>query len=100
MIYDNRLLKVICAPHVSEKTSAVMEKNNILVLKVDKKATKAAIKQAILQLFEVKVKEIHTIIVKGKTKRHGKRIGFRSNWKKAYITLYEGQNFTLINGAK
>ena len=88
MIREERLLKVLRAPHVSEKASTAMEKSNTIVLKVAKDATKA----------EVEV--VNTLVVKGKVKRHGQRIGRRSDWKKAYVTLKEGQNLDFVGGAE
>lgn len=100
MIREERLLKVLTAPHVSEKASTAMEKHNTIVLKVAKDATKAEIKAAVQKLFEVEVNEVRTLLVKGKTKRHGQRIGRHSDWKKAYVTLKEGQNLDFIGGAE
>lgn len=57
-------------------------KSNTIVLKVAKDATKAEIKAAVQKLFEVEVKGVNTLLVKGKTKRHGQRIARRSDWKK------------------
>jgi large subunit ribosomal protein L23 len=98
MIREERLLKILRAPHVSEKASAAMEKHNTIVLKLE--ATKAEIKAAVHKLFEVEVIDVRTLVVKGKTKRHGQRIGRRSDWKKAYVTLKEGQNMDFIGGAE
>ncbi|EEY8845968.1 50S ribosomal protein L23 [Escherichia coli] len=98
MIREERLLKVLRAPHVSEKASTAMEKSNTIVLKVAKDATKAEIKAAVQKLFEVEV--VNTLVVKGKVKRHGQRIGRRSDWKKAYVTLKEGQNLDFVGGAE
>nr|6FU8_C Chain C, 50S ribosomal protein L23 [Escherichia coli O157:H7] len=81
MIREERLLKVLRAPHVSEKASTAMEKSNTIVLKVAKDATKAEIKAAVQKLFEVEVEVVNTLVVKR-----------RSDWKKAYVTLKEGQN--------
>ncbi len=100
MIREERLLQVLRAPHVSEKASIAMEKTNTLVLKVAKNATKAEIKAAVQKLFEVEVDAVRTLIVKGKVKRHGQRIGRRSDWKKAYVTLKEGQSLDLTGGAE
>lgn len=100
MIREERLLKVLRAPHVSEKASTSMEKNNTLVLKVTKDATKKEIKAAVEQLFEVKVDDVNTLIVKGKVKRRGQQIGRRSDWKKAYVTLAEGQSLDLAGVAE
>lgn len=78
MIREERLLKVLRAPHVSEKASTAMEKTNTIVLKVAKDATKAEIKAAVQKLFEVEVEVVNTLVVKGKVKRHGQRIGRRA----------------------
>ncbi|MGP1960063.1 MAG: 50S ribosomal protein L23 [Arsenophonus sp. NC-TX2-MAG3] len=96
MIHEERLLKILCKPHVSEKASTAMEKNNTIVLKVVKNATKSEIKATIQKLFEVEVNGVNTLLVKGKTKRHAQRIGHRSDWKKAYVTLKEGQSLDFI----
>lgn len=97
MIREERLLKILRMPHVSEKASAAMEKNNTIVLRVSIDATKTEIKSAVHKLFEVEVEDVNTLIVKGKEKRHGKRIGHRNNLKKAYVTLKEGQSLDFIN---
>ena len=100
MIREERQLKVLRAPHVSEKASTAMEKNNTIVLKVAKDATKAEIKAAVSKLFEVEVEDVNTLLVKGNVKRHGQRVGRRSDWQKAYVTLKEGQNLYFISGAE
>lgn len=100
MIREERLLKILRAPHVSEKASIVMEKANTLVLKVAKDATKKEIKAAVEKLFEVQVTGVNTLVVKGKVKRRGQQIGRRSDWKKAYVTLAEGQNLDLTGVAE
>lgn len=100
MIREERLLSVIRGPHVSEKASIAMEKTNTLVLKVAKDATKREIKAAVEQLFEVKVDAVNTLISKGKVKRRGQQLGRRSDWKKAYVTLAEGQNLDLAGVAE
>ena len=58
------------------------------------------IKAAVQKLFEVEVEVVNTLVVKGKVKRHGQRIGRRSDWKKAYVTLKEGQNLDFVGGAE
>ena len=100
MIREERLLKVLRAPHVSEKASTAMEKTNTIVLKVAKDATKAEIKAAVEKLFEVKVEGVNTLLVKGKVQRPGQRFGRRSAWKKASVTLQEGQNLDFVGGAE
>jgi len=99
MIREERLLKVLKAPHISEKSTMVAEKQNTIVFKVATDATKAEIKQAVEKLFEVKVEAVRTLNVMGKTKRTGARVGKRSDWKKAYVTLVEGQDIDFMGGS-
>ena len=99
MIREERLLKVLKAPHISEKSTMVAEKNNTIVFKVAITATKADIKAAVEKLFEVKVEAVRTLNVMGKTKRTGARVGKRSDWKKAYVTLVPGQDIDFMGGA-
>ena len=100
MIREERLLKVILAPHISEKSTIAAEENNTIVFKVAKDATKKEIKAAVEKLFEVEVKSVNTLITKGKTKRQGLRQGRRSDVKKAYVTLKEGQDLDFVGGAE
>ncbi|RJG50679.1 50S ribosomal protein L23 [Motilimonas pumila] len=100
MISEERLLKVISAPHISEKSTRSAELDNTIVFKVAKDATKAEIKAAVEKLFEVEVTGVSTLVVKGKTKRHGQRMGRRSDWKKAYVTLAEGADIDFAGGAE
>ena len=87
MINEERLLKVVLAPHVSEKATLAAEVNNTVVFKVLKDANKEEIKAAVEKLFEVEVNSVRTVNVKGKTKRHGASFGKRKDWKKAYVVL-------------
>ena len=87
---QERLLSVLRAPHISEKATNNAEKSNTVVLKV----------AAVAQLFEVKVDSVRTVVVKGKTKRRGNKMGRRSDWKKAYVTLAEGQNLDFVDSAE
>ncbi|VFP81928.1 50S ribosomal protein L23 [Candidatus Erwinia haradaeae] len=100
MRWEERLLTVLRAPHFSEKASRVLEKTNTIVLKVSNDATKLEIKTAVQRLFSVKIKDVNTVLVKGKSKRHKQRIGRRSNWKKAYITMTKGQTLDLFGGVE
>ncbi|MDD2853414.1 MAG: 50S ribosomal protein L23 [Desulfuromonadaceae bacterium] len=86
------IYSVIKKPHVTEKTSLGSETSNTVAIVVDKAANKIEIKQAIENLFKVKVSDVRTVTVAGKVKRSGKTYGKRSNWKKAYVTLQEGQS--------
>ncbi|MDN7123849.1 50S ribosomal protein L23 [Pseudidiomarina terrestris] len=100
MMREERLLKVILAPHVSEKSTVAAETSNTVVFKVAKDANKAEIKAAVEKLFEVEVEGVRTVNVKGKTKRSGMRFGKRSDWKKAYVTLKEGADIDFVGGAE
>ncbi|MDN4502540.1 50S ribosomal protein L23 [Alteromonadaceae bacterium BrNp21-10] len=100
MINEERLLKVVLAPHISEKSTLAAETNNTVVFKVVKNANKNEIKQAVEKLFEVEVDSVRTVNVKGKTKRHGTRMGKRNDWKKAYVVLKEGQDIDFVGGAE
>ncbi len=86
------IYSVIKKPHVTEKTSLSSDSSNTVAVVVDKAANKIEIKQAIENLFKVKVAAVRTVTVAGKVKRSGKTFGKRSNWKKAYVTLQEGQS--------
>ncbi|MDO7085947.1 50S ribosomal protein L23 [Pseudocolwellia sp. AS88] len=96
MINEERLLKVLLAPNISEKSTMAAEANNTVVFKVATTATKAEIKAAVEKLFEVSVEGVRTLNVKGKTKRTGARIGRRNDWKKAYVTLAEGSDIDFV----
>jgi large subunit ribosomal protein L23 len=96
MISEERLLKVLLAPNISEKATLSAEVNNTVVFKVATSATKAEIKAAVEKLFEVKVDGVRTLNVKGKAKRTGMRMGRRSDWKKAYVTLAEGSDIDFV----
>lgn len=98
MINEERLFKILHSPHVSEKATIAMEKNNTFIIKVYKTSSKIDIINAIKKIFKVEVKKINTLVIKGKTKRHGKRIGRRCDWKKAYVSLKEGQNLDFVGG--
>ena len=88
---------VIVAPVVTEKSTRVSEYNQV-VFKVRKEATKPQIKAAVEGLFGVKVMAVNTLIQKGKMKRFKGRVGFRSDVKKAIVTLAEGQNIDVTTG--
>ncbi|STY61978.1 50S ribosomal protein L23 [Mannheimia haemolytica] len=99
MIQQERLLNVLKAPHISEKATNNAEKGNTIVFKVALDANKVEIANAVEELFEVKVDSVRTVVVKGKTKRRGAKVGRRSDWKKAYVTLAEGQSLDFVEGA-
>ncbi len=95
---QERILTIIRGPHISEKTSIISELNNQVTFKVAIDATKPEIKEAIESLFDVQVKDVQVLKVKGKTKRAaGGRTRRRSDWKKAYIRLEQGQEIDFAN---
>lgn len=91
MMSEERLYQILLGPLVSEKTVLLSEEGGSHVFKVDKSATKREIKQAVEKLLEVDVVSVRTVNVKGKTKNFARRQGKRSDWKKAYVRLAEGQ---------
>ena len=87
--------KIIKNTHFTEKVSLLMNKSNQYAFKVDKDATKRQIKREVEKFFSVNVREVNILVNKGKTKRS--RYGFRkkSDWKKAYVSLAEGQSIDM-----
>ena len=85
------LVDVIKGPIITEKGTLVNELGNQVVFRVDPRANKVEIRQAVERLFKVKVEKVRTGRLLGKTRRVGKSMGSRSDWKKAYVTLAEGQ---------
>jgi len=92
---QERIFKVLRAPHISEKAAIVGDASNQHVFRVATDAKKDEIKQAVEQLFNVKVSKVRTVNVKGKTKRQGIRLGKRNDWKKAYVSLEQGHEIDL-----
>ena len=86
-----RLMNVVLAPVVSEKSTRVADKNRQYVFRVADDATKPQVKAAIELLFKTKVQSVTVLNVKGKEKRFGRFMGRRRNWKKAYVRLAAGQ---------
>lgn len=84
------LMRVLEAPVISEKSTLATENEGRVVFKVKKDATKSQVKRAVELIFKVEVDSVHVLNVKGKTKRFGKFIGNRSDWKKAYVKLKPG----------
>jgi len=85
-----RVMKVLLAPHVSEKSTVVADKHNQFVFQVLRDASKTEVKQAVEQLFGVEVQAVRVCNVNGKVKRFGQLLGRRANGKKAYVTLKPG----------
>jgi len=91
-----RIYKVLLGPHISEKATIVADGNGQYVFRVTSDATKPEIKKAIEALFEVKVESVRTLNLKGKTKRTVRGLGKRSDVKKAYVRLAEGQDIDFM----
>ena len=86
------LYKIIKAPYLTEKVSSIMGESNQYAFKVDINATKLQVKKAVEGHFSVDVEDVNIIKVKGKTKRSRYRIRKKSDWKKAYVKLAQGQS--------
>ena len=95
---QERLLQVLLAPQVSEKATAVADKNNQVIVKVAADATKPEIKAAVELLFKVEVDAVQVLNVKGKGKRRGTIQGRRKGWKKAFVCLKAGQEIQFAEG--
>lgn len=91
--------QIIRRPLVTEKTSFLTERDNKVAFEVARSANKLEIKKAVEQLFSVKVVEVHTLSMHGKLKRMGMHQGRRSDWKKALVTLQEGDKIEIFEGA-
>lgn len=92
-------LKVLRTPHLTEKSVTQKEEVNQITFLVDKGANKIEIKRAIEELFKVTVLNVNTINNRGKLKRMGRFTGRRPDWKKAVITLKEGDKVEYFEGA-
>ena len=98
-INESRLAQVLVAPIVSEKATQVAEKNNQVLFKVLRDATKPEIKAAVELLFKVEVESVSTVVQKGKVKKFGRSIGRRDHVKKAYVSLKAGQELNFSGEA-
>lgn len=87
----DRIYKILMAPHVTEKSAMAADGVNQVAFRVARDATKPEIRKAVEQLFDVKVEDVRVTNVKGKLRRTRNGIGRRSDWKKAYVRLAQGQ---------
>jgi len=90
--------EVVQRPLLTEKGTRLKEEGNQYLFRVARTATKIEVKQAIEQLFKVKVAEVRTLRMQGKVKRMGRFAGRRPDWKKAIVTLKAGQSIELYEG--
>jgi len=93
---QERLMNILLAPIVSEKSSRLADANRQFVFKVMKNASKPEVKKAVELMFDVKVDSVQISNMRGKVKAHGRTIGRRSDWKKAYVTLSEGHDIDFM----
>ena len=93
-----RLLKVLLAPHVSEKSAMMADAKSQYVFKVTPDATKIEVKQAVESLFNVKVESVNVLNQKGKRKMFKGRPGTRSGSRKAIVRLSAGQELDFVSG--
>lgn len=91
-----RILKVLLAPHVSEKSALMADASEQYVFKVVSDATKPEVKQAVESLFDVQVQSVNMINIKGKTKIFKGRPGKRNGTKKAVVRLAPGQEIDFV----
>ena len=92
------LMTVLIGPHLSEKSTRAADAHKQFVFKVRPDADKGQIKRAVELMFSVKVTGVQVVHTFGKVKRFGKTPGVRQDWKKAYVTLAEGQDIDFLGG--
>jgi len=95
---QERIYKVLLGPHISEKATIVAEGSQQVVFRVTKDATKPEIKTAVETLFDVKVKGVNIVNIKGKTKRTARGLGKRNDIRKAYVCLADGSEIDFLSG--
>ena len=92
------LRTVIQRPIITEKSTIERELHNIVTFRVTPGANKLEIKQAVEDLFDVKVEEVRTLRVRGKKRRVGQHVGRKPSWKKARVRLREGDSIEFFEG--
>jgi large subunit ribosomal protein L23 len=90
--------EIIRGPVITEKGTIQKELNNQLTFEVDRRANRVEIRHAVEKVFNVRVEKVRTMQIKGKVKRLGRSMGRRRSWKKAIVTLAEGQNIEFFEG--
>lgn len=95
---QEKLMNVLLAPHVSEKSLGLGDADKQFVFKIAKSSTKSDVKKAVELMFDVKVDQVRIVNVKGKPKgRSAAGVGRRASWKKAYVALQEGYNIDFMS---
>jgi large subunit ribosomal protein L23 len=90
---------IIKRPLITEKATLLREIQNAVAFEVDRRANKKQIQDAVEKLFKVKVVDVRTINIPGKPKRRGLVVGRRPGWKKAIVTLRQGDRIEIFEGA-
>lgn len=90
--------EVLVSPLITEKGTLANETGNQVLFRVHRDANKDEIRRAVEGFFKVKVTKVRTVNLLGKERRVGKTVGRKSNWKKAYVTLAEGQTIDFFEG--
>lgn len=93
---NEKLMSVLVGPHLSEKSSRIAERLKQFVFRVRRDADKSDVKRAVELMFDVKVTAVQVVNCMGKAKRFGRSPGYRQDWKKAYVTLAEGQDIDFL----
>lgn len=93
------IYQVIKRPLITEKANILKEKDNKVAFVVDRAANKVEIKEAVERLLKVKVLKVNISTMKGKNRRVGRTAGSRPDWKKAVVTLREGDRIDFVEGA-
>jgi len=93
---NEKLMSILVGPHLSEKSSRIAERLKQFVFKVRRDADKSDVKRAVELMFDVQVTAVQVVNCMGKAKRFGRSPGRRQDWKKAYVTLAEGQDIDFL----
>lgn len=94
---DERLMSILVAPHVSEKSTRIADGSNQVAFRVRKDARKPEIQQAVEKMFNVEVESVSVLNVKGKNKGfRGRNRGRRPSWRKAYVRLKVGHDIDFV----
>ena len=95
---EERLMKILLAPHISEKSTLVADAHNQVVFRVLPDAKKPEIKKAVEKMFNVEVVGVQVANYRGKRKGFQRLSGKRADWKKAYVKLAEGHDIDFLGG--
>jgi large subunit ribosomal protein L23 len=90
--------EIIKRPVITEKTGNQKETSNQVSFEVDRRANRVEVRRAVEEVFKIKVAKVRTLQVKGKTKRRGRILGKRKDWKKAIVTLMPGERIDFFEG--